>query len=133
MGAAKEFAVVAPLVVAHAPNGAQVYLYQGAVLPDYIAKAEIDRLIADDMVAERSEAEERLGAAGAQFAAPSGHLAPNDEGPGDPGDPATVPDPDLPAGNASTEEWVTYAVGKGMPEGDAVELGRDGLRDKYTA
>lgn len=47
--------------------------------------------------------------------------------------PATEPDDNRPAGNASTEEWRAYAVSKGMPADEADSLGRDELREKYPA
>ncbi|HET6915734.1 MAG TPA: hypothetical protein VFH56_06545 [Acidimicrobiales bacterium] len=43
------------------------------------------------------------------------------------------PEPDEPAGNASTEEWRAYALSRGASEEEVDGLGRDDLRDKYAA
>lgn len=36
--------VKAPLVIAKAPNGSDVYVYQGSPLPEDLAKGEVERL-----------------------------------------------------------------------------------------
>lgn len=38
---------------------------------------------------------------------------------------------DEPAGNASHDDWVAYAVSQGMSEDEAEALSRDELRDLY--
>lgn len=43
----------------------------------------------------------------------------------------TVAD-ELPAGNASKEEWIAYAVAHGTTEADLDGLGRDQIRDLIT-
>lgn len=39
--------------------------------------------------------------------------------------------PEQPAGNATVEEWRTYALSKGASESEVTDLGRNDLRDKY--
>ena len=42
--------VTAPLVVAKQPNGSDLYLYQGAPVPDGLADGEIKRLEEGDFI-----------------------------------------------------------------------------------
>lgn len=55
--------VKAPLVIAKAPNGSDVYVYQGSPLPEGLAKGEVERL-ADYL--ESDAAPEGDGAAGSE-------------------------------------------------------------------
>jgi hypothetical protein len=48
--------VTAPLVVAKQPNGSDLYLYQGAPVPDGLADGEIKRLEEGDFI-EKDAAE----------------------------------------------------------------------------
>jgi len=41
--------------------------------------------------------------------------------------------PPQPAGNASRETWIAYAVSEGMPREEAVSLSRDEIRRRFTA
>lgn len=38
-----------------------------------------------------------------------------------------------PAGNATRAEWARYAIGQGLPAGDADDMTRDELRDRFPA
>lgn len=93
--------VKAPLVIAKAPNGSDVYVYQGSPLPDDLAKGEAERL-ADYLEAETS--------------------AEGDE---------SESESEQPAGNASLEEWREFARTQGATDADLDGKSRNDLRDQY--
>lgn len=49
--------VTAPLVITKKPDGADLYLYEGAVLPDYVSADEVKRLDALGFLDKVSAAE----------------------------------------------------------------------------
>lgn len=61
--------VTTPLVIAKAPNQADIYLYQGAVLPTDLLAGEADRLLAEGFVDSVPDAEEIAAAAADELAA----------------------------------------------------------------
>jgi hypothetical protein len=46
--------------------------------------------------------------------------------------PATPPGVGRPAGNASQEAWINYALSQGMPHTEAAALSRDELRARFS-
>lgn len=42
--------VVVPLVITKKEDGSDLYLYQGAVLPDFVSDEEVKRLLADKFI-----------------------------------------------------------------------------------
>jgi len=46
---------------------------------------------------------------------------------------STMDGPVMPAGNASREAWISYAVSQGMDRDEASALPRDQLRSRFTA
>lgn len=64
--------VKVPLVIAKAPNQADIYLYQGAVLPTDLLAGEADRLLAEGFVDSVPDAEEIAAPAGPAAVAPDG-------------------------------------------------------------
>lgn len=41
---ANVYRVSAPLVISKKPDGSDLYLYEGAILPDYLGEADVKRL-----------------------------------------------------------------------------------------
>lgn len=52
-----QYKVSAPLVITKKQDGSDLYLYQGAVLPDFVSDDEVKRLQKDDFLEELSSAE----------------------------------------------------------------------------
>lgn len=52
----KSYVVVAPLVITKKEDGQDLYLYEGAVLPDFVKDDEAKRLLDEKYVLEASEA-----------------------------------------------------------------------------
>lgn len=103
------YTVTAPLVIAKSESGADLYVYQGGVVPAGQSEEWLATHLAAEMIVEGD--------------------APAEPAP----EPDPAPDPDArPAGNASADEWRAYAVARGMSQEEADGLGRDELRDRFT-
>lgn len=94
------YTVTAPLVIAKTAEGADLYLYQSALVPADQSQDWIDRHVADGMIAETAAV-------------------------------APLEGDETPAGNASHDDWVAYAVSQGMSQDEAEAMSRDDLRDLY--
>jgi hypothetical protein len=100
------YVVVKPLVIAKQEDGSFVHVYEGGLLPEGTDSDQVEQLVADEMVEK----------VGKPQASPAAKEKPVDE---------------KPAGNASHDEWVTYAVSQGVDQDEAVAKSRDELRDLF--
>jgi hypothetical protein len=100
--------VAAPLVIVRTQEGGHLYLYEGMPVPANADKEDVERLDRDGFFADSATSAEP---AAEPDEAPSGR----------------------PAGNASREEWATYAVESGKATDEEVQgLSRDELRGLYS-
>jgi hypothetical protein len=111
-----DLVVLAPLVIATDTSGQMHHLYRGAIVGDAFSKEERKRLQDAEMIGVEGAKPKKATSSVAADSAP----ASEDQG------------PTPPAGNASTEEWATYAVSSGQATEDEVQgMKQSELRDKY--
>jgi hypothetical protein len=101
---AKTYIVKSAAAVSYMENGSQRIQYAGEPFnTDGLRDGEVDRLVTMQAITE--------------------------EGAGTPADPPTGDE--KPAGNASHDEWVAYAVSQGVDQDEAEAKSRDELRDLF--
>jgi topoisomerase IA-like protein len=103
--------VTSPLVVAKRADGTYVHVYQGGTLPEDVDAAQLEQLVASKMVTSSDEKPAKAKKAKAETPEPDA--------------------PEQPAGNASHDEWVAYAVSQGVDQDEAEAKSRDELRDLF--
>jgi hypothetical protein len=106
--------VIKPLVLVKDERGADQYLYQGAVVPDYVP--------ADRRKTLRDE----------------GYISGGDDTPAvaaatEPASPPADESTSLPKAYATKAEWKAYALTQGMSEEEAEATSRDALAAKYAS
>jgi len=109
------YVVKAPLVQAKKTDGSYVHVYAGGTLPDDVDDTQLKQLLKSEMVVEGDAVTDAEGAAEPDDAEPE----PTEVG-------------EKPAGNASHDEWVAYAVAQGVDQEEAEALSRDQLRDRFA-
>lgn len=65
------YRVVAPLVITKNPDGSDRYLYQGAVLPDFVGDDEVKRLVDEKFVEKDGDEPAKSAAKKSSPSAPS--------------------------------------------------------------
>lgn len=65
------FKVTAPLVITKKDDGSDLYLYEGAVVPDFVSDEEVKRLSADDLIEKVGDEPAKSAAKSSKPSAPS--------------------------------------------------------------
>lgn len=133
----KQYVVKGAYVTAQVSSdqGAVVLGFQrGALLPDGIDKATIDHLLSVDLITESGDDLDLFPAPAdtSQLGVPTGEQEQAGKASAKGKSASAGTGSDKPAGNASQEDWATYAESQGMPTDEAKAASRDDLRDKYA-
>jgi hypothetical protein len=65
------YKVTSPLVITKKEDGSDLYLYEGAVVPDFVSDDEVKRLSADKLIEKAGDESAKSAAKGSKPAAPS--------------------------------------------------------------
>ncbi len=114
------YVVTGAMAVVPGPGGKLAHLYSGAVLPDQVPARIVDHLVECGLVSEADPIPTLV--VGTVATEPVVVLEPeHDTGEGD-----------RPPRVAAKALWIEYAVTQGVPEGEAVEMTKDALVERFA-